>query len=82
MDRVVGLELAPTTTAKPFEPRELLARIQTSAPRGTGANGARQLRFEGMAIDLDSRTVQRTGHHRSHEHEFEMPRCWQRRRQG
>jgi OmpR family response regulator RpaB len=63
MDRVVGLELgADDYLPKPFEPRELLARIQTilrrSAP--TAANGARQLRFEGgLAIDLDRRTVQR-----------------------
>ena len=52
MDRVVGLELgADDYLPKPFEPRELLARIQTilrrAAPRGD--NGARQLRFEGPA---------------------------------
>jgi OmpR family response regulator RpaB len=64
MDRVVGLELgADDYLPKPFEPRELLARIQTilrrSAPAAHG-NGARQLRFDGgLAIDLDRRTVQR-----------------------
>ena len=64
MDRVVGLELgADDYLPKPFEPRELLARIQTilrrSAP-ATPGNGARQLRFDsGLAIDLDRRTVQR-----------------------
>ncbi len=64
MDRVVGLELgADDYLPKPFEPRELLARIQTilrrSAPAAHG-NGARQLRFDGgLAIDLDRRKVQR-----------------------
>ena len=63
MDRVVGLELgADDYLPKPFEPRELLARIQTILRRTAPANGhgARQLRFEGgLAIDLDRRTVQR-----------------------
>jgi two-component system, OmpR family, response regulator len=63
MDRVVGLELgADDYLPKPFEPRELLARIQTilrrTAPAANG--GVRQLRFDGgLAIDLDRRTVQR-----------------------
>jgi OmpR family response regulator RpaB len=63
MDRVVGLELgADDYLPKPFEPRELLARIQTILRRAAPANGhgARQLRFEGgLAIDLDRRTAQR-----------------------
>jgi two-component system, OmpR family, response regulator len=64
MDRVVGLELgADDYLPKPFEPRELLARIQTilrrSAPAANG-NGARQLRFDGgLSVDLDRRSVQR-----------------------
>jgi len=65
MDRVVGLELgADDYLPKPFEPRELLARIQTILRRATPAagNGVRQLRFDGgLAIDLDRRTVQRAG---------------------
>ena len=74
MDRVVGLELgADDYLPKPFEPRELLARIQTilrrSAPAARG-NGARQLRFDGgLAIDLDRRTVQRGAEaDRAHQH--------------
>jgi len=63
MDRVVGLELgADDYLPKPFEPRELLARIQTILRRAAPANGhgARQLRFEGgLDVDLDRRTVQR-----------------------
>ena len=65
MDRVVGLELgADDYLPKPFEPRELLARIQTILRRAAPAagNGVRQLRFDGgLAIDLDRRTVQRAG---------------------
>ena len=62
MDRVVGLELgADDYLPKPFEPRELLARIQTILRRTAPAagNGARLLRFDGaLAIDLDRRQVQ------------------------
>ena len=66
MDRVVGLELgADDYLPKPFEPRELLARIQTILRRVVGApaaaSPARLLRFEGLEIDLDRRSVQRQG---------------------
>jgi len=65
MDRVVGLELgADDYLPKPFEPRELLARIQTILRRVAPAagNGMRQLRFDGgLAIDLDRRTAQCDG---------------------
>ncbi len=66
MDRVVGLELgADDYLPKPFEPRELLARIQTilrrAAPAANG-NGVRLLRFDGgLDVDLDRRSVQRGG---------------------
>jgi two-component system, OmpR family, response regulator len=63
MDRVVGLELgADDYLPKPFEPRELLARVQTILRRvPAGASAARLLRFEGIEIDLDRRSVQRQG---------------------
>jgi two-component system, OmpR family, response regulator len=63
MDRVVGLELgADDYLPKPFEPRELLARIQTILRRvPAAANAARQQRFEGIEIDLDRRSVMRQG---------------------
>jgi two-component system, OmpR family, response regulator len=66
MDRVVGLELgADDYLPKPFEPRELLARVQTILRRvasvPAAGNAARQLRFEGLDIDLDRRSVQRQG---------------------
>ena len=63
MDRVVGLELgADDYLPKPFEPRELLARIQTILRRVVPIVGsARLLRFEGIEIDLDRRSVMRQG---------------------
>ena len=58
MDRVVGLELgADDYLPKPFEPRELLARIQTVLRRTDPPPLAGSLRFEGLVIDLDRRSV-------------------------
>jgi OmpR family response regulator RpaB len=63
MDRVVGLELgADDYLPKPFEPRELLARLQTVLRRLSAAPAtptAGTLRFEGLEIDLDRRRVTR-----------------------
>ncbi len=67
MDRVVGLELgADDYVPKPFEPRELVARVQTILRRqrvATPASVAHVQRrvFEGLAIDLDKREVLRQG---------------------
>jgi len=64
MDRVVGLELgADDYLPKPFEPRELLARIQTILRRRAPAASATvgTLRFEGLTISLDRRSVMRQG---------------------
>ena len=66
MDRVVGLELgADDYLPKPFEPRELLARIQTvlrrTAQPAAPPAAAPALNFEGLAIDLDRRSVLRQG---------------------
>ena len=63
MDRVVGLELgADDYLPKPFEPRELVARLQTVLRRrhATPASDGR-LRFEGLLIDPVTRSVQRAG---------------------
>jgi DNA-binding response OmpR family regulator len=61
MDRIIGLELgADDYLPKPFEPRELLARIRAILRRRTdgGAAAATQaLRFGTLEIDRDSRTV-------------------------
>jgi OmpR family response regulator RpaB len=65
MDRVVGLELgADDYLPKPFEPRELVARVQTVLRRrGTSAGRAAPgaLVFDGLVIDPATRTVQRQG---------------------
>ena len=64
VDRVSGLEIgADDYIGKPFEPRELVARIQTVLRRAEGmAADSQLLRFEGMELDTDSRTVQVDGH--------------------
>jgi two-component system OmpR family response regulator len=64
-DRVVGLELgADDYLPKPFEPRELAARLQTilRRVRPAGAdNSGSQLRFDGLLIDNERREVRRQG---------------------
>ena len=66
MDRVVGLEIgADDYLPKPFEPRELVARVQTILRRRRAvappAAAPQQRLFEGLAIDLDKREVLRHG---------------------
>jgi OmpR family response regulator RpaB len=68
-DRVVGLELgADDYLPKPFEPRELAARLQTVLRRRVQAPVAPApavpsslLRFEGLEIDTERRVVRRQG---------------------
>ncbi len=58
MDRIVGLELgADDYLAKPFEPRELLARIRAILRRSSQPLGNRTLVFGTLEIDRDARTV-------------------------
>ena len=62
MDRIIGLELgADDYLPKPFEPRELLARIRAILRRRTDGGGAaaatQVLRFGSLEIDRDARTV-------------------------
>ena len=60
MDRVIGLEIgADDYLPKPFEPRELLARIRAILRRReAGAQpAANVLRFGSLEIDRDARTV-------------------------
>jgi two-component system OmpR family response regulator len=59
MDRVVGLEIgADDYLPKPFEPRELLARLQTVLRRARGPLApAKRLVFDGLTIDLERRRV-------------------------
>jgi OmpR family response regulator RpaB len=72
MDRVVGLELgADDYLPKPFEPRELVARLQTvlrrqrpraAAPATADVASSRELlRFDGLVIDTARRGVKRLG---------------------
>ncbi|MFC3683199.1 response regulator transcription factor [Hydrogenophaga luteola] len=70
MDRIVGLEIgADDYLPKPFEPRELVARIQTVLrrlkPNGNGhaavLGAAPTLKFEGLEIDTARRSVLRQG---------------------
>ncbi|MDO9359505.1 MAG: response regulator transcription factor [Polaromonas sp.] len=63
MDRVVGLELgADDYLPKPFEPRELVARLQTILRRQRVTPAAGQRReFQGLSINLETREVRREG---------------------
>ena len=59
LDRVLGLELgADDYLPKPFEPRELLARIKALLRRAAPASGADDvLRFGRLEIDLGARVA-------------------------
>ena len=60
VDRIVGLELgADDYLPKPFEPRELLARIRAILRRRTDGTPApaKMMRFGSLEIDRDARTV-------------------------
>ena len=67
MDRIVGLEIgADDYLPKPFEPRELLARIRAVLRRGAEAassngGGQKTIRFGSLEIDRDARLVSVSG---------------------
>lgn len=58
MDRVIGLEIgADDYLPKPFEPRELLARLKTILRRGHAAEEPDTLTFGRLEIDKGARIV-------------------------
>lgn len=64
MDRIVGLEIgADDYLPKPFEPRELLARIRSvlrrtrALPPNLEAPEAKRMRFGGWTLELDTRQL-------------------------
>jgi two-component system, OmpR family, phosphate regulon response regulator OmpR len=66
MDRVVGLEIgADDYLPKPFEPRELLARLRAILRRRPSARGSDVLRFGRLEIDRGARAVRVDGTERT-----------------
>jgi len=74
VDKIVGLELgADDYLAKPFNPRELLARIRAVLRRGTVEAPRARFAAGGLVIDFDAREVTVDGRRivLTH-HEFEL----------
>jgi two-component system, OmpR family, phosphate regulon response regulator OmpR len=66
MDRVVGLEMgADDYLAKPFEPRELLARLRAILRRAKGDSKSEVLRFGRLDIDAGALQVRLDGEPRA-----------------
>jgi DNA-binding response OmpR family regulator len=61
-DRIVGLELgADDYMPKPFEPRELVARIQSVLRRGVDAAVPDRYRFKDLVVERDKQLVLQGG---------------------
>ena len=76
MDRIIGLELgADDYLGKPFNPRELLARVRAVIRRGTRSERDEALRFGALEIDRAARTVRMDGREcELTSHQFELLR--------
>ncbi len=62
MDRILGLELgADDYLAKPFEPRELVARVQAVLRRGIAKDDQERLRIGSLDVDWSSRCARLAG---------------------
>ncbi len=62
-DRIVGLEMgADDYLAKPFEPRELVARIQAVLRRGTKTNEEEVLQIGALNLNWGTRSALLNGH--------------------
>jgi two-component system phosphate regulon response regulator OmpR len=62
MDRILGLELgADDYLAKPFEPRELVARVQAVLRRGIPSDNEERLRAGNLDVDGSTRSVRLAG---------------------
>ncbi len=75
-DRIVGLELgADDYVPKPFNPRELLARLRAVLRRAGGPARHDALRFGGLTIDVERRIVAIDGEPRPlTQHQFDLLR--------
>jgi DNA-binding response OmpR family regulator len=74
VDKIVGLELgADDYLAKPFNPRELLARIRAVLRRSAPPAAGRRFRSGALEIDFDAREVRVAGERRALTgYEFEL----------
>jgi DNA-binding response OmpR family regulator len=78
IDKIVGLELgADDYLAKPFNPRELLARVRAVLRRaGPAGNHGKRFRSGNLEIDFDAREVTVEGKRQVLTHfEFELLAC-------
>lgn len=58
MDRIIGLEMgADDYLPKPFEPRELVARLRAVLRRAKGTSPRRALQFEGWRLDREQHVL-------------------------